>query len=776
MSNRRLPSRRRFLKYSALGVAGFAGLGGNLTGLFQSGVVSAASNPITVENAQPGSSNWFLTKPGDDTNLQVKGYASATSLNRGDSIDFHVSVSPAQSYTMEIYRIGWYNGTGGRLMTTVGPLAGATYAVPAPDALGTVDCKWPVTSTFQVPATWTTGVYLVKLVNSQGWQNHIHFVVRDDASTADVMFQCSVTTYQAYNTFGGKSLYPEDSVGGVAARKVSFDRPYQEFGSGHFYDWEMPTVRFVEKYGYNVAYCTNIDLHTTANLVDNHKAFLSVGHDEYWSEAMYNHALAFRTNRKHLAFLGANEIYWQMRMESAANGTPNRLITCYKNYYAEDPVYIADHNSPNTTYLWRELPPGNASPAISRPENQLVGVMYDGYKDNARGQAYIVQNSSHWVYAGTGFVNGTSVKGIVGYEWDKRFNNGLEPAGLVTLAASPVNVQGGGKSTSNATIYQASSGAWVFSVGSIYWSYALDYIDGYQVADVRNAGIQRVTRNVLDRFVGSTTIVPPAITTLSPGSANQNGVAFVLTVNGSNFVSGATVKWNGSARTTNFVNNGQLTAQITAADLTTAGSFAVTVTNPDSGLSNSVNFVVVAPAQPKITSLSPTTATQNGAAFVLTVNGSNFVSGATVKWNGSARTTAFVSASQLTAQITAADLTTAGTFAVTVTNPDNSQSNSVNFTVNPASTPGAPTLTSLLPTTVERDWSDFNLTIKGTNFVKGAVVKWDGQARPTTFVSSTQIKALIENAQTLVVGYFPVTVTNPDGKQSNAINFYVHPE
>lgn len=455
-------------------------------------------NPIEAENKQSGSPNWVITKSGDDTLLQIKGYASATSVNKGEPINLHVSVNPAQDYAMEIYRIGWYNGVGGRLMQTVGPIAGSTQNIPAPDSLGTVACNWPVAYSLKVPASWTSGVYLVKLTNTQGWQNYIHFVVRDDARASDLLFQCSVTTYQAYNNFGGKSLYPDNSLDGKAARKVSFDRPYANIGALQFYDWEMPLLRFIEKNSYDISYCTNLDLHSNASLIDSHKAFLSTGHDEYWSMAMYDNALAARSNGKHLAFFGGNAVYWQIRMESSAEGIPNRIVTCYKSYYLEDPQYPG----PKTTYLWRELIPGKPSSEASRPENQLIGIMYDSFINSTVGQAYVVTNSDHWVYAGTGFSNGTSVPGIVGYEWDKRYSNGLEPGGLVQLSNSLVVNENKVNTYAHSSIYQASSGAWVFATGTIYWSYALDFC-GFQTNDLRNVGIQQTTSNVLNRFVNN---------------------------------------------------------------------------------------------------------------------------------------------------------------------------------------------------------------------------------------------------------------------------------
>jgi alpha-D-ribose 1-methylphosphonate 5-triphosphate synthase subunit PhnH len=750
-------SRRRFLQYSSLGLAGLATLG-DLALITPK--LALGANPITVENSNPGSTNWNITNLATDTGLQIAGYASATSVNKGGSINFFVTVNTAQNYSIEIYRMGWYNGTGGRLMQTISNLSGVKQTVPAPNSFGTVACTWPVAYTLNVPTTWTTGAYLAKLTNAAGFQNYIYFVVRDDAATSDLMFQCSVNTYQAYNNLGGKSLYPDDSTGGVAAVKVSFDRPLTNYAMSFFLSWELPTLRLIEKNGYDVSYCTNIDLDTNPALMSNRKGFISLGHDEYWSKAMYDNAVAFRDSGKHLAFLGANTIYWQIRFENS-----NRLITCYKDSFTQDPQYPG----PLTTYLWRELPS-----TYSRPENGLIGVMYDGYNNNDPGAPFVVTNSSHWVYANSGLTNSSKITGIVGYEWDKRFSNGAEPAGLVQLSNSPVTPVGATTSSSQATIYQASSGAWVFATGTIFWAYAMDYIPGYHPSNLTNAGLQRVMLNVLDKFVGSTPPPPaPAISSLSPTSATQGGAAFTLTVNGSNFVSGATVKWNGSARTTTFNSATQLTASITANDLTSAGIFPITVTNPDNQTSNALNFNVTASAPaPAITTLSPANTLQGGVAFTLTVNGSNFVTGAVVKWNGANRTTIFVSSTQLQGNITAADIASAGTFPITVANPDTQISNAVNFTVSPPPAP-APAITTLSPTSAAQNSAGFTLTVNGSNFVNGASVRWNGNSRATAFVSATQLTATIASSDLLVAGSFPITVANPDNQTSNAVNFTV---
>src|SRR5436190_875051 len=202
-------------------------------------VTFAPVSPTALENQQPGSRNWSMFpvgKPADDVGKQIKGYASATSVNKGESITFYVTVNPAQQYTMEVYRMGWYQGLLGRLMQSVGPLQGvAQPACPVDSVTGLIECDWTASYTLAVPTSWTSGVFVVMLTNAQGYQNYITFVVRDDARVADIMFQQSVATYQAYNNYPddrvtGKSLYAFNSYGANTvtgtprAVKVSWNR------------------------------------------------------------------------------------------------------------------------------------------------------------------------------------------------------------------------------------------------------------------------------------------------------------------------------------------------------------------------------------------------------------------------------------------------------------------------------------------------------------------------------------------------------------------------
>ena len=328
------------------------------------------------------------------------------------------------------------------------------------------------------------------------------------------------------------------------------------------------------------------------------------------------------------------------------------------------------------------------------------------------------------------------------------------------------------------TINQNNSGT---GTGAIFYSVAKNTTNASRVLTI-TAGCQTFTINQ-DAPLASNPA--PAITTLLPATVVAGSGATTLTINGSNFVSGAVVSFNGTARTTTFVNASQVTAALLAADVATAGTFPVTVTNPTpgGGTSNSVNFTVNAATVnnpvPTVTTLQPSSVTAGAGATTLTINGTNFISSSVVNFNGTARTTTYISATQVKAALFATDVAAAGTFPVTVTNPTpgGGTSNSVNFTVNAATVNNpVPTITTLQPASVNAGVGATTLTITGTNFVSNSVVNFNGTAKATTFVSATQLTAALLATDVATAGTFPVTVTNPTpgGGTSNAVNLTVN--
>jgi hypothetical protein len=295
---------------------------------------SQPPNPIVLENQKPGDWSWEYVdggKQADDTNKQIKGYASSTSVNKGGSIDFKVTVTPAQTFTIKVWRMGYYSGTGGRLMQTIGPLSAVTQPVcPVNATTGLIECNWSTSYTLAVPQDWTTGIYIAQLINAQKYFNYIIFVVRDDSRVADLLYQQPVMTYQAYNYYPndgktGKSVYDTTSFGPNTiastprAVRVSFDRPYIDSGLGLFgtgdYGWEPYFIHWLEKSGYDVSYSTNLDTHENGARLLKYKAWLTVGHDEYWTAQMYDNVASARDQGTDLGFFSANNVYWHVRLD-----------------------------------------------------------------------------------------------------------------------------------------------------------------------------------------------------------------------------------------------------------------------------------------------------------------------------------------------------------------------------------------------------------------------------------------------------------------------------
>ncbi|MGZ4169790.1 MAG: N,N-dimethylformamidase beta subunit family domain-containing protein [Solirubrobacteraceae bacterium] len=458
-----------------------------------------ALNPIQVENQKAGDSSWGdVTAPPDVTG--ISGYGSQVSLNHGSSLDLYVTTT-ASSVKMDVFRMGWYGGTGARLVKAMGTFPGVNQPQAKPNATtGMVAENWTKTTTLDIPASWTTGVYLVRLMASSGYGSYIYFVVRNDGGHEPLLLSTAVDTYAAYDTYGGTSLYNNNTNKSIYtpahAVKVSFDRPFATGnGAGQFLWWEYPMVRWLEKNGYNVTYTTNIDTSTGTNPLTNHRAFLSVGHDEYWTKQMRDNVQAARDAGVNIGFFSANSAYWQVRLEPNAAGSPNRVVVGYKDFATctcdggPDPYYGV--NNSEVTTRFRDAP-------VNRPEDALIGVMFGG---EVTDKPYVVQNATNWVYQGSGFSNATSLPGLVGYEYDHYFGNPALPSNLTVLSNSPVvNTENNKSDTANSTVYTAPSGATVFASGTIQWSYGLDNFGGTTFV---NAGIQRTTANILARFQSS---------------------------------------------------------------------------------------------------------------------------------------------------------------------------------------------------------------------------------------------------------------------------------
>ena len=342
MSSR--PTRRRLV-----GLIAALATGGSLVVVATASPVAAADpcavggNPIVCENSKPGTdpSEWDITGAGDD---EIQGFATDISVNVGSTIGFKIATT-ASAYTIDVYRTGYYGGLGARKIASVTP--SATLPQHQPQCVTDVtteayDCgNWALSASWAVPSTAVSGVYIAKLtVPATGDASQITFIVRNDASHSAVVYQTSDPTWQAYNNYGGSDFYQGAANG--RAYKISYNRPFAtrglNDGRDFYFSAEYPMVRFLERNGYDVSYIAGVDTDRSGALIKNHKVFLSVGHDEYWSAAQRANVEAARDAGVNLAFFSGNEMYWHTRYEPSIAGaaTSYRTLVSYKETWAND--------------------------------------------------------------------------------------------------------------------------------------------------------------------------------------------------------------------------------------------------------------------------------------------------------------------------------------------------------------------------------------------------------------------------------------------------------
>jgi hypothetical protein len=519
-------------------------------------------NPVACENTKPGTprSTWDVSGAGS---AALQGFTTQMSVNVGETVNFKIK-STATSYRLDIYRMGFYSGNGARLVTTVNPVGRQTQ----PDCLsspttGLVDCgNWAVSASWAVPATAVSGIYFARLVRTDGTAgaSHVVFVVRNDAGRSDLLFQTSDTTWQAYNTYGGNSLYAGSPAG--RAYKVSYNRPVTTRGTGAedaVFNAEYPMVRFLEANGYDVSYFSGVDTDARGALLKNHKTFLSVGHDEYWSGRQRANVEAARDAGVNLAFFSGNEVFWKTRWENATDGsgTANRTLVSYKETHANAKI----DPSPEWTGTWRD--PRFSPPADgNRPENGLTGTLFevnsgtvslrvpaaDGKMRFWRGTTVSTQAAGATATLGTG---------TVGYEWDEDADNSARPRGLVRLStttASGVEVltdQGStyasGSATHRLTLYRAPSGALVFGAGTVQWSWGLDS-DHDRGSGAASTPMRQATVNLFaDMGVQPATIQTGLTAAIASTDSSGPGAVITAPAAGTTVPAGAPVTISGTA-------------------------------------------------------------------------------------------------------------------------------------------------------------------------------------------------------------------------------------
>jgi len=470
---------------------------------------------IREENKKPGALDWQLTRVRADRDgfrsPWIEGYCSKQSVKAGEAIDLMVSTDPPRSFNLEIFRMGYYGGRGARLMKQLGPFIGKKQPTPTPAAKNLHECTWAATTRLTIPHDWVSGVYLGRLTTvplnekETYWQSYVIFIVRDERP-ADILFQCSDNTWQAYNRWPNNfSVYTHPIDGQGPWADVSFDRPYGResqhsavvndpltFGSGEFLPLEFPLAYWLEEHGYDVTYCANSDLLTPDRGLKC-KAFISVGHDEYWDLRQFRSVERMRDAGVNLLFLSGNAVCWVTPLRAGADGRENRIMFRGGPYGATNDYAVE-----------RERDHG-PFPERGPDEGLLMGVR--NIEPINGGGDWTIVKPEHWIFAGTGVKAGDSIPGLIGWEYHG------DPAaipGLEIVGAGTAWVGGDRPQKWAATIYPGPNGNFVFNASSIFWAQGLSSPPGHTLPwshwsrphgpDPR---VQRITANLLDRAIGA---------------------------------------------------------------------------------------------------------------------------------------------------------------------------------------------------------------------------------------------------------------------------------
>jgi Domain of unknown function (DUF4082)/Bacterial Ig-like domain/Bacterial Ig domain len=569
---------RRTMSLLALGLLLVALAPGIVLRSISAHAVDCVVNPIPCENQLQGTDPTVWDTPnGDAGDSRLQGFATDISVNAGSTISFKVNSSTLRSYTIDIYRMGWYQGKGARKVTSINPSVTLPQTQPAclTDAsTGLVDCgNWAVSASWAVPSGSVSGIYFAKLTNSSTIQSQVFFVVRNDASHSDILLRTDDTTWVAYNDYGGNNVYYGNTSSSTGrAYKVSYNRPFNlrselaGYGTSNFVFYgEYPMIRWLESNGYNVSYSTSVDLVRSANLVLNHKVLLSAGHDEYWSNEMRTAIQNARDAGVSLANFTGNEDFWKIRWEPSidASQTANRTMVTYKETLDNHPLDPQD--PPVWTGTWRDprfSPPGDGG----KPENALGGTIFTVN----RGSTTPVMTSQFarlrfWRNTDVSHLTGSQTLDLgdqmIGYEWDEDLDNGSRPAGLIDLSSTTATVPehildygstyGQATATHHLTLYRAASGALVFGAGSVQWQWGLDGNHDIQ-PDIGPAdpdlNVQQSTLNLLaDMGVQPATIQPGLVATTASTDLTKPTSSVSSPVGGTSVTSGTTLTITGTA-------------------------------------------------------------------------------------------------------------------------------------------------------------------------------------------------------------------------------------
>jgi YD repeat-containing protein len=602
--NRRSSARLAALLSALAAVVGILGMAPGA----HAAVTCPNANPVVNENqCKTGTSSWQVNNYSPD----LGGFPTKTSVNLGENVVLKIGRNaptfPSMSATVDVYRMGWYNGLGGRLVYTANNVTinNDFTCLPMDATTGKVDCgNWSPTTTIPGSALPASGVYLAKVTAFNGQQTHVVFTVRDDGRASRLLYMLPMSTYQAYNVFGGKSLYygvsGPDSVSGTSrAVKVSFNRPLDRAGNEHdwFFGPDFNLLQWIERQGYDVAYTDDVRVAQDPTSIRQHNTFVISGHSEYWTRELFNAVKSARDLGVNIASFSANTAYWKVRLED--NG---QTLVCYKtvegggstgsgqisaNDWGPDGLQgtaddalgadgvagTADDHPENATTTFRDngAPPGDpTAPPAGRvgpdmPENQLFGEMYVGDNDARTFPVTVPPANASDEFAGDRFWRNTGIStntttnigDYVNWEWDtiptQSQYTSRQPSGVKRLTSTNVQTasdnswiqdEGRARATTPPPGQPGTVGAVKYTASSGALVFATGTMHwSFGLTEDADSRIQQATYNILSDM-GAQPATPDGIT-VDPGGTNKApSASFTISANPTK--SHTTVTFNGS--------------------------------------------------------------------------------------------------------------------------------------------------------------------------------------------------------------------------------------
>jgi hypothetical protein len=534
------------------------------------------TNPIVLENQKPGTpqSVWQIDPGSDSTTIQ--GFTTAISTNVGGTVSFKIdNLTGNPNYHINIYRLGYYGGDGATLETTIQHNAASSVVQPAPltnPSTGLVDAgNWSVTDSWTLPSSAISGVYIANVIDgSQVFQ--IPFIVRNDGSTSAIVFQTSDETWQAYNPWGGANLYTGSGPGvNGSAYAVSYNRPITTRDGGlegtsndMVFSAEYPAIYWLEENGYDVSYISGIDAATNGALLLNHKVYMDVGHDEYWTDSQRANVQAAANAGVNLMFLSGNEVYWQTRLAPSidSSATANRTLVTYKDTHAN--AVIDPTGTATGTFMDARF--ASSGGMSGQPSNSLTGTVFQVDSDRTDVLKIPYGDSNLRFWRNTAVANtapgqsASLVQNLLGYEWDSSPDNGFRPGGLVDLSSTTLqvstnlldygNTTGNGTATHNLVEFRdPTSGAIIFGAGTVFWSWGLasDHDQNTGAPTPTDPNVQQAMVNLFADMGVQPATLQASLVIASQSTDHTAPTSKITQVSATSVVEGQTVTVSGTA-------------------------------------------------------------------------------------------------------------------------------------------------------------------------------------------------------------------------------------